>query len=461
MGQRLWEKIESKTDAGITIEKLNYEIDNRTIPVIQFLRNVTTVDNKTETQVAVTQILFDYGKILKATRENLIQTGAIIFISTLIFIWLMYLPITKNHKKLINAFDQIGHKKFDHFLSSSNHGEIDIVFNGYNRMIVQLQGFFQEKQKSKIDSAFDSLEKPSSGSKEFSLRKTEITCLCARIPQIQDIIESNTPDSVSSSLTDFLEPLEKMVHEYGGQVVKILGDKVYTLFEGINSVDNSIRTSLKINQKWQIINHENKVLGRPERNYGIGLHSAEGIAGILGQLSMSYSFIGKSASLAEYLCSCAKKEEILISSSMMDKTSGAYQHQLITDLKPSDLAEMEEFLTITNLQTSNDAIFSKTGKAEVKPDIDNIYTEKDEQLLTPTLAGTPSKNSGISGMGNSSFESSIPDMLEETLTSTPLESIKITSPEKTEEEQGDEGGTNLENKAEGNQSLWDKFDSGN
>ncbi|MBU3914738.1 hypothetical protein KKA14_04320, partial [bacterium] len=192
-GQSLLNKIESNIEPITTVEKLNYKIGDQTIPVLQFLRNITIDKNGEKKRIAVTQILFDYSKILNKTGEIILLVGSIFLLAAIILIWLMYLPITKANNRLVAAFDQINMKNFDISLKTTDHGEIRLLFDAFNRMVAHLQDYFLEKQKSKIDSVFNNKD-GSTPSREISLRKAKITCLCARIPRIQEAIENNTSE---------------------------------------------------------------------------------------------------------------------------------------------------------------------------------------------------------------------------------------------------------------------------
>jgi len=198
--------------------------------------------------------------------------------------------------------------------------------------------------------------------------------------------------------------------------------------------------ALKVNQGWQIDNHERKVLDRKQRNYGIGLHSTEGIAGALSRMSSaSYTFIGEAASAAERLCSCTQAEEILISSSMMDKTTGAYQHQLAKTLSAEDLTMKEDVISITPLP------------------IDEMHT----RLATKSGAAENEAGSAfMTGKTKPSFESSITDMLEETLITSPLDPLKTDGRPGVamKDTLGDMGITG-EQFGDVSDSLWEKFDS--
>lgn len=445
VGQSLFSKIKDNNVVQTSVEKLNYEFDNRSLPVLHFLRNIFIERNGEMERIAVTQILFDYSEIIKKTRQTLILVASACLVCLLAAIWMLYLPIKKLHRRLISGFVQISNKNFDYKLRTRDQGEIGVLFDTFNKMTFQLKSFFHERQQSKMNSVMSSIEGRAAGSKDLVLRKADITCLCARIPDIQSVIQDKSPETVAESISRFVDPFESVVKEYGGQIIKILGDKIYVLFEGINSIDNAIRTALKVNHQWQTINHERKVLNRKKLDYGIGLHSAEGVAGTLGHHSLNYTVVGKAASIAEYLCTIAKSEEILVSSSLMDKASGSFPHQVLDKVEPLNMGETEQVLIVTNLQYSEDHPINKNGT-------------KRQGLANGSGMGIPNGFGGLTA-SSSGHDASIPDMLEETLSNAPLDPIAPSPPKKGKTKQGEEDQKQNGEKNNGpKQSLWDEFE---
>lgn len=438
-GQTLLKKIEANHRKQTVSELLNYEVNNRTTIVLQFLRNIHVSKDGEDRRIATVQVLFDYNRILKKSRETLFIVGGLILLLCFILVCIVYLPVSTVYRRLYEGMEEVGHSHFGFALPSGTGDETGILFKTFNRMNRHLHEYFKKGQDSQLELLKESDEgKPASG--EHLLRKTEITCLCARIPGIQEVIEKNVSSAVDEYINEFIGSFEKAVQEYGGQVVKILGDKVYTLFEGINSLDNSVRMALKINQRWQITNHERKVLGRKQRNYGIGLHSTEGIAGSLSRVSAGYTFIGEAATIAERLCSYSQPEEILISSAMMDKTSGAYQHQVVKTISVESQVVNGEVLSITPLPV--DDVGARSG-LESRSGVEGAAG--DDNLSTTSKP---------------SFESSITDMLEETLITSPLDPLKGDNiPDLMQNDTFGESGITGEQFGDSSQSLWEKFDT--
>lgn len=438
-GQTLLRKIELNSTAQTVSELLNYEVNNRTTTVLQFLRNIHVNMDDTEKRIATVQVLFDYNRILKKSRETLFIIGGLVLLLCFLLVGVLFLPLSAVYCKLYEGMEEVTHNHFNYTLPVGSGDETGILFKAFNRMNQHLLEVFKKGQDSRAELVKDG-DAGKSGVGEHMLRKTEITCLCARIPGIQEVIENSVSSIVDEYINDFIGPIEKTAKEFGGQVIKVLGDKVYTLFEGINSMDNSIRMALKVNQAWQIDNHERKVLDRKMKNYGIGLHSTEGIAGSLSRMSAGYTFIGEAAAVAERLCSFAQAEELLISSSMMDKTSGSYLHQLVKNISVEDLLKGDDVISITPLPIDD-------ASARLKADGAN----------SGTLSG--SIGDPLSGKPKSSFESSITDMLEETLITSPLDPLKDDPKDSMVNLGLDKSGLTGDSFDDSSGSLWEKFDT--
>jgi class 3 adenylate cyclase len=398
----LLQKLNQHKGKTTHIEKINYKIEDKTITVLQFLRNIIVNNDNEEIHVATTQVLYNYSLIIDQTRYALFLFGGIFLGGMLLVLAGVYFPISRNHLKLIEALKQVRKKNFDYKLRVKSKDEFGMLFSEYNEMVESVKHMLQLRSKGKLNGVDDENSDIPSELPDPALRKTEITCLCARIPKIQQHIDIDDSGSIAAYVKKQLGPIESAAQSHGGQIVKIIGDKVFVLFEGINSIDNAIRAGLKCNQKWKMINHERKVLEKELLDYGMGLHSEIGVVGGLAVALENFTMIGEAASIAEYLCACSSREEVLISASMMEKTNGSYQHQGIENLDSALLLDEEVFLLVGNQFNESDLTSSN---------VDGV-----------SLANM---NGEIENTQERSYDSSLPDILEETLSTTPLELVDL------------------------------------
>ncbi|MCP4297036.1 MAG: hypothetical protein GY786_15640 [Proteobacteria bacterium] len=425
----LYNKIKSNRSKGVSVSRLTYKINNNNIPVLQFLQNIT---DKNQKRIAVTQILFDYSYLIDATRKQILLIGGMILLVSIVPIWILLVPISQAHKNVIEGMSQIREGNFNFRLVGNFADELDLLYQVFNRMAETLKIGFKEVKEPEMPQ----VNQPITPDRvlDSSLRKVDITCLCARIPDIQEQIGKEKLSDVFEFIDDYLFTFQKIIEEHGGQQIRILGNKVYCLFEGVNAIDNSIRTALKGVQIWREINHERKILNQKQLDFGIGLHTAPSIVGVFRKTMGDYTVVGEIGNVAAILCSCAKTNTILISSSMIDQAGASFEHQPLVDVTIPKLLNKIEASVLQN--PPRDAQSVQTVKAQV---LRNAHK-------------------GV--------ESTIPNMLEETYQVSPLETVK--SDDKFEEfinelpvldgfeNQNSDG---EEQKSENDKdSMWDQFD---
>ncbi len=395
-------KIEGNKMEGTSIDRINYRIGDRTTAVLQFLRNITVEKEGKRIRIAATQVLFDYNGIIAKTRYRIFMTGLLITVATLLLVPILVPPASRKHRQMVEALQQVARNNLDYRLPPAGKDEMGTLYRVYNEMADSLKKTVAERAKPSFNALQNYYDGSSKKSANLVLRKFDITCLCARIPGIQTHIEGHEPDSISAFVDDYMNAVKRSIQMNGGQAVKIIGDKVFFLFEGVNSMDNAIRAALKCHLVWLQQNHERKVHEKPLLNYGIGLHSAIGSAGKVTSSSESFTLIGEAAAIADFLCSFADREEMLITASMIEKANETYPHQTVSN-------PVQEHLP-------NEEIFLLTGGT-----LEESLTFHYSQRNFERGENSPDDNSSSGSRNAVKDGSSIPDILEETLSSTPLD----------------------------------------
>jgi len=378
-------QLESTPLEAVSSSTVPYQIDGEVKQVFQFLKAVNISKEDQLIRIATVQVLIGYDSILKETGEMLLLHGFWVTLFLLALVWLVNQPMSRCYKRLTLGLHQVTAGHLEHEMPRAYGDEAGQVYLAYNQMTKALK--FQQSSHSPRKPAAQ--ERTKGG--EISLRKANLTCLCTRIPEMQEWINSEKPDHTAKLVQGYLSGLEAVISENGGQVIKVLGNKVYTLFEGSNGINNSLRAALKLSKTWTDDNHQRKVLGQSQLQYGLGLHAASGLAGTLGPKSGSYTVIGEAASAAEYLCSCAGPAEALVTQSTLEQANIALQQTQHENLRSSSLRVLEE-----------------------------VFLVKE-----PSQADQGEKNTPHTP-GNEDYQSSLsldnmPGMLEETLMAAPLD----------------------------------------
>ena len=456
----LLQQINSNDIDGISIKKVNYRIDDKVITVLQFLSNIVVEKSGEKVRIATTQVLFNYNSIIEKTRYRLFVLGLLNAVIIFLIIWIVFSPISRGHRRLIEALKQVKKNNLDYRLLPTSKDEIGVLYVVYNEMIESLKSTLVSKYKTSSNVLEDYFKSSSKKTSDLALRKFDIICLCARIPGIQTHIEDEESDSISAYVDNSLNTIKKSIQMNGGQAVKIIGDKIFFLFEGINGVDNAVRAALKCRLIWLQLNHERKVHEKSLLNFGIGLHSAVGVAGKVADASENFTFVGEAASIADYLCTCAKREEVLITASMIEKANESYQHETATTHIPDHMSNEEALLLTDGTLEESLTIHYNGADFEQRQRNQDYHSDPNTEFRSLTK--------------NRSYDSSIPDILEETLSATPLDLVKDNAGDNSSlaqivnEETFQDGGTGAferfpvdENEQDPgtSKSLWDKVNS--
>ena len=380
--------------------QVRYRVGSEDIQAYQFLQTVTLEAGGQSTKAATVQIVLGYGDTVKEVQRRVIFAGFWILGGVLLLLWIFSMPLVTGMARVTDALDEVLHRRYQTRFEPEANDELGHLMLAMNQVTASSQTLHDEAQRLAAKVVEQEPSSPASALDGATLRKADLTCLCARLPGVQTVIHSEAPENIVTFVEAFLNSFSKKIADNGGQVVKILGDKVFCLFEGINGINNALRAAIHVNQTWREINRERRVMEKDPLEYGLGLHSAEGIAGNIGQGAGAYTFIGDAAKIAGYLCSCAKPGEILATSSMLERANHTYRHNVVEELKTYFPADKEEVFSIIEAMPFGDE-----------------ETLKQRKPVQETAIFEPMQTTGV-GLAN---ERGIPDMLEETLSSAPLE----------------------------------------
>lgn len=381
----LLEQLDATPQDAIFSLEIPYQTDAKVTRVYQFLKAINIPKEDELVRIGTVQVLIGYDRVLMATGNNLIFHGFWITALGMLLLWAYHLPLSAGLNRLTLAIKQVGNGQLEQEQEVRNNDELGRLLITFNQTLAKLK----HQQQTQLARRLAPERSQRSNQADYSLRKADLTCLCARIPGAPDWIANEQPEAIAKHLNEYLESFEQHVSELGGQVVQVIGNKVYTLFEGINGINNALRASIKLSKLWKEQNHQRKVLGQKQLDYGIGIHAAAGVAGTLGQKKGNYTFVSLAAAIAEHLCAAAGKEEVLVTSSTLERSSVHFQQQQVTELKNRSLSELDEIFRLLDAPVTPKK--KKKAESEGSTDLQN------------------------------GFESLVPDMLEETLRAAPLD----------------------------------------
>ena len=158
--------------------------------------------------------------------------------------------------------------------------------------------------------------------RESGLRPTRrvVTVLFADIRNFTSYSESRDPEDVLRFLDDYFGHMTQVVQGHDGSVNKFLGDGLMALWGAPEArkdhAVHAVRAALDMQKVMREINGHREADGDPPLRVGIGVHTGEVAAGMLGSSSQSeYSVIGDAVNLASRIEGLTKEHgaEVLVS----------------------------------------------------------------------------------------------------------------------------------------------------
>jgi adenylate cyclase len=155
-----------------------------------------------------------------------------------------------------------------------------------------------------------------------------VTILFADIRRFSAAAEAHTPEEVIGFLNDYFRVTSEAIFRHGGTLDKFMGDGFMALFGApiahADDADRAARAAVEIMEHLAKLNREKADSGFCPLVIGIGMNTADVIAGNVGtDRRMEYTVIGDGVNIAARLEKLTKKYEakILISQAMYDRLS--------------------------------------------------------------------------------------------------------------------------------------------
>ena len=145
-----------------------------------------------------------------------------------------------------------------------------------------------------------------------------VTVLFSDIRGFTSLAEAMPPERVAEHLSDYFAVMVDLVFEHGGMLDKFAGDALLAVWgapeAGAGDADHALGAALAMQEELARLNPRWAVAGRPPLHVGIGLHSGEAFAGLIGSPKrLEFTVIGDVVNVAARLCKAAAAGEILIS----------------------------------------------------------------------------------------------------------------------------------------------------
>ena len=185
--------------------------------------------------------------------------------------------------------------------------------------------------------------------------RKDITVLFSDLRGFTSMSEKMTPEEVVTTLNEYFTEMIGIIFRNGGTLDKIVGDELMAVFgTPISAPDDTIRAvkaAIEMRDKLKEFNSGRDKKGFTELKMGIGINSGIAVSGNIGSPErMDFTVIGDTVNLGARLCSHAKHDEIIISSSVYGKIKTQFA---IESLEPIQVKGKEKLVDVWNVTGSN------------------------------------------------------------------------------------------------------------
>ena len=215
--------------------------------------------------------------------------------------------------------------------------EIGELASSFNEMVKGLE------EKDRVRSLLGKVVSPEIArellSKEIELggEEREVTVLFSDVRDFTTLSESRSPQEIVSLLNVLLTRMSRVVEANGGVVDKYVGDAIMAIFGApLSRRDDpvrAVRTALDMAKAMAALNDELRRDGVPPLAIGIGVNTAEVVAGNMGSTTrLNYTVIGDGVNLASRLEGLTRMYgvPILVSESTKSQAPGFLYREIDT-----------------------------------------------------------------------------------------------------------------------------------
>ena len=148
----------------------------------------------------------------------------------------------------------------------------------------------------------------------------EVTLLFADLRGFTSMAERFAPKQVVDRLNAYFSAMSEAIVEHGGIILQDVGDEIEAVFGAPLSdpdhADKAVSAALAMRERLDALNRNQIASGREPFHHGIGIHTGEALAGIVGsKYKISYALVGDTVNVASRIQDLNKQmdTDILIS----------------------------------------------------------------------------------------------------------------------------------------------------
>ncbi len=184
--------------------------------------------------------------------------------------------------------------------------------------------------------------------------RRKVTVLVSDLRGFSAFSERLPPEQVVTLLNYYLAAMADVIDEHKGTINELIGDGIFVLFGAPiarpDDAQRAIACAVGMQLAMQPVNAQNRQLGLPEIEMGIGIHTGEVVAGNIGsQKRAKYTVIGSHVNLAARIESYTVGGQILISEAVLRDANCDVQVDGQLDVEPKGIREPITLYEVTGI----------------------------------------------------------------------------------------------------------------
>lgn len=349
LSSELADRILTATDDSIFYEPFHFISGRKVIPAYRFVKPILyEYENKSHVLGAVVMAYSEqamFRAINKVILVSALISGVVLFVSII----LTYLLGSRHVRPIITlarAASEVTHGNLDVDINVSTNDEVEVLGDEFKQMVRGLKER-EMMQKFVSGSTIDMIRKKSYKDVRLGGEHKTLTFFFSDIRGFTELSEKKDAQDVVAIVNFYFNLQADIIHKWGGDIDKFVGDSVMAVFGGRGSVDRAINAAIEIQNAIGNRNVEREKEGLTTIQVGIGISHGKVVAGNIGSSDrMDFTCMGSAVNLASRLCSKARHAEILINRLAYALSNRKYKIEVIGPMIQKGFHEPIEVLSI-------------------------------------------------------------------------------------------------------------------
>jgi class 3 adenylate cyclase len=184
--------------------------------------------------------------------------------------------------------------------------------------------------------------------------RREAVMLMSDIRGFTSLSETLGPEVIVAVLNRYFSHMIEIIRKHQGIIVDFYGDAILVFFDPLDeptsdTVWRAVNCAFDMQSKMPEVNRELKKQDLPDLAMGIGIHAGQVVVGNIGSDTRAkYGVVGMPVNVTSRIQEQARKDQILISDAVLDKTGGKVQ--VLSSFK-ADFKGVDQPMTVHVIQT--------------------------------------------------------------------------------------------------------------